>query len=54
MNVIPDESGSFYVFDHAYNAYHRLYKIHMMDSVFVVRAKINIKLTFAQEYIVRV
>lgn len=43
MDVIPYESGSFYVFDHAYNDYHRLYKIHMMDSFFVVRAKTNIK-----------
>lgn len=39
MDVIPYESGSFYVFDRAYNDYHRLYKIHMMDSFFVVRAK---------------
>ena len=43
MDVIPYESGSFYVFDRAYNDYHRLYKIHMMDSFFVVRAKTNIK-----------
>ena len=43
MDIIPYESGSFYVFDRAYNDYHRLYKIHMMDSFFVVRAKTNIK-----------
>ena len=43
MDVIPYESDSFYVFDRAYNDYHRLYKIHMMDSFFVVRAKTNIK-----------
>ena len=43
MDVIPYESGSFCVFDRAYNDYHRLYKIHMMDSFFVVRAKTNIK-----------
>lgn len=43
MDVIPYESGSFYVFDRAYNDYHRLYKIHMMDSFFVVWAKTNIK-----------
>lgn len=43
MDVITYESGSFYVFDRAYNDYHRLYKIHMMDSFFVVRAKTNIK-----------
>lgn len=43
MDIIPYESGSFYVFDRAYNDYHSLYKIHMMDSFFVVRAKTNIK-----------
>ena len=43
MDVITYESGSFYVFDRAYNDYYRLYKIHMMDSFFVVRAKTNIK-----------
>lgn len=43
MDIIPYEFGSFYVFDRAYNDYHRLYKIHMMDSFFVVRAKTNIK-----------
>ena len=43
MDIIPYESSSFYVFDRAYNDYHRLYKIHMMDSFFVVRAKTNIK-----------
>ena len=43
MDVITYESGSFYVFDRAYNDHHRLYKIHMMDSFFVVRAKTNIK-----------
>ena len=43
MDVIPYESGSFYVFARAYNDNHRLYKIHMMDSFFVVRAKTNIK-----------
>lgn len=39
MDVIPYKSGSFYVFGRAYNDYHRLYKIHMMDSFFVVRLK---------------
>ena len=43
MDLLTYESGSFYVFDRAYNDYHRLYKIHMMDSFFVVRAKTNIK-----------
>ena len=43
MEVLPYVSGAFYVFDLAYIVYHLLYKIHMMDSFFVVRAKTNIK-----------
>ena len=43
MDTIPYESGSYYVFDRAYNDYKRLFKIHMNDSYFVVRAKTNIK-----------
>lgn len=43
MDVIPYESGSYYIFDRAYNDYKRLFKIHMNDSYFVVRAKTNMK-----------
>jgi len=43
MDTIPYESGSYYVFDWAYNDYKCLFKIHMNDSFFVVRAKTNIK-----------
>lgn len=43
MDTIPYESGTYYVFDRAYNDYKRLFKIHMNDSYFVVRAKTNIK-----------
>ena len=43
MDTIPYESGSYYVFNRAYNDYKRLFKIHMNDSFFVVRAKTNIK-----------
>lgn len=39
MDAIPYESGSYYVFDRAYNDHKRLFKIHMNDSFFVVRAK---------------
>lgn len=39
MKVIPYEPGSYYVFDRGYNAFKELYKIHQMDSFFVVRAK---------------
>ena len=43
MDAIPYESGSYYIFDRAYNDYKRLFKIHMNDSYFVVRAKTNMK-----------
>lgn len=43
MDVIPYESGSYYVFDRAYNHYKRLYRIHSCGSFFVVRAKKNLK-----------
>lgn len=43
MDVIPYESGSYYVFDKAYNHYKRLYRIHSAGSFFVVRAKKNLK-----------
>ena len=43
MDVITYESGSFYVFDRAYNDYHCLYKKHVMESFFIVLAKTNTK-----------
>lgn len=43
MDAIHYESGSYYIFDRAYNDYKRLFKIHMNDSYFVVRAKTNMK-----------
>ena len=43
MDIIPYESGSFYVFDRAYNDYHCLYKKHVMESFFIVLAKTNTK-----------
>ena len=43
MDTIPYESGSFYVFDRGYNDYTRLYRIHLLQSFYVVRAKTNIK-----------
>lgn len=43
MDSISYESGSYYVFDRAYNDYKRLFKIHIKDSFFVVRAKTDIK-----------
>lgn len=38
MDAIPYEPGSYYIFERAYNDYKRLFKIHMNDSYFVVRA----------------
>ena len=43
MNVIPYESGSYYIFDRAYNNFKMLYKIHQIGAYFVVRAKKNLK-----------
>ncbi|MBR8705642.1 IS4 family transposase ISCARN70 [Bacteroides pyogenes] len=39
MCEIPYESGSYYIFDRGYNSFKDLYKIHMADASFVVRAK---------------
>ena len=39
MKYIPYEPGSYYVFDRGYNAFKELYKIHLHESFFVVRAK---------------
>ena len=39
MDAIPYESGSYYIFDRAYNDFKRLFKIHMNDSFFIIRAK---------------
>ena len=43
MSVIPYESGSYYIFDRAYDSFKELYRIHLMGSFFVVRAKANLK-----------
>jgi len=43
MKEIPYESGSFYIFDRAYNNFKMLYKIHQIEAFFVVRAKKNLK-----------
>lgn len=41
MKYIPNESESYDVFDRGYNAFKELYKIHLYESFFVVRAKKN-------------
>lgn len=43
MKYIPYESESYYVFDRGYNAFKELYKIHLHESFFVVRAKKNLQ-----------
>jgi len=43
MRVIHYESGSYYVFDRAYNVFKELYCIHLHESFFIVRAKKNLQ-----------
>ncbi len=43
MRAIHYESGSYYVFDRAYNAFKELYCIHLHESFFIVRAKKNLQ-----------
>ena len=43
MDVIPYEPSSFYIFDRGYNDFKRLYRIHVLDSFFVIRSKGNLK-----------
>jgi len=43
MKEIPYESGSYYIFDRAYNNFKMLYKIHQIQAFFVIRAKKNLQ-----------
>jgi hypothetical protein len=43
MKEIHYESGSYYIFDRAYNHFKMLYKIHQIGAFFVVRAKKNLQ-----------
>jgi FOG: Transposase and inactivated derivatives len=43
MKEIPYESGSYYIFDRAYNNFRMLYRIHQIEAFFVVRAKKNLQ-----------
>ena len=43
MKEIPYESGSYYIFDRAYNNFKMLYKIHQIGAYFVIRAKTNLQ-----------
>lgn len=43
MSEILYESGSYYIFDRAYNNFKMLYRIHQIGAYFVVRAKKNLQ-----------
>jgi transposase len=43
MSETPYQSGSYYIFDRAYNNFKMLYKIHQIGAYFVVRAKKNMQ-----------
>lgn len=43
MDKIPYESGSYYIFDRAYNDFKRLFRIAEAGATFIVRAKKNLK-----------
>lgn len=43
MSKIPHETGSYYIFDRAYNNFKALKKIKQIDACFVVRAKNNLQ-----------
>jgi hypothetical protein len=43
MDVIPYETGAYYIFDRGYVDFTRLYKINLLLAFFVVRAKSNLK-----------
>ncbi|WP_262250428.1 IS4 family transposase, partial [Parapedobacter soli] len=43
MKEISYESGSYYIFDRAYNNFKMLYKIHQIGAYFVIRAKTNLQ-----------
>jgi hypothetical protein len=43
MHEIPYETDAYYIFDRGYNNFKELYRIHRMESFFVVRAKTNLQ-----------
>ena len=43
MSSIPYEPNAYYIFDRAYDSFRELYRIHLTDSFYVVRAKTNLK-----------
>lgn len=45
---IPVETGSYYIFDRAYNFFSQLYRFHCAGAYFVVRAKNNLQYKVAK------
>lgn len=43
MSLITYEPNAYYIFDRAYDSFKELYRIHLTDSFYVVRAKTNLK-----------
>lgn len=43
MDEIPYQAGSFYIFDRGYNDFSRLFTIHKLSAIFIVRGKKNVK-----------
>ena len=43
MKEIPYETGAYYIFDRGYNNFKELYRIHRLESFFVLRAKSNLQ-----------
>ncbi len=43
MDIVPYESGSYYIFDRAYNKFAQLFCINQIEAYFVIRAKRNVQ-----------
>lgn len=48
MSAINYGPNAYYIFDRAYDSFKELYRIHLTDSFFVVRAKSNLKCKFCK------
>ena len=44
MDEIPYQAGSFYIFDRGHNDFSRLFTIHKLSAIFIVRSKKNVKI----------
>ena len=48
MKEIPQEPGSYYIFDRAYNKFRMLFRIHQIEAYFVIKAKSNLQYRYCQ------